>query len=102
MLKKQILSKFREKINGEFNMKTSINKRTKEILKEIEEMPEEKFQEVLNFICFLKVKDVIEPEQMYFWTKEWQDMEKEAELDKEKGNIIGDGTITDLLKKLKK
>jgi len=96
------LSKFREKINGEFNMKTSINKRTKEILKEIEEMPEEKFQEVLNFICFLKVKDVIEPEQMYFWTKEWQDMEKEAELDKEKGNIIGDGTITDLLKKLKK
>jgi len=96
------LSKFREKINGEFNMKTSINKRTKEILKEIEEMPEEKFQEVLNFICFLKVKDVIEPEQMYFWTKEWQDMEKEAELDKEKGNIIGDGTIKDLLKKLKK
>ena len=96
------MSKFREKINGEFNMKTSINKRTKEILKEIEEMPEEKFQEVLNFICFLKVKDVIEPEQMYFWTKEWQDMEKEAELDKEKGNIIGDGTITDLLKKLKK
>lgn len=96
------MSKFREKINGEFNMKTSINKRTKEILKEIEEMPEEKFQEVLNFICFLKVKDVIEPEQMYFWTKEWQDMEKEAELDKEKGNIIGDGTIKDLLKKLKK
>ena len=82
--------------------RTSINKRTKEILKEIEEMPEEKFQEVLNFICFLKVKDVIEPEQMYFWTKEWQDMEKEAELDMEKGNIIGDGTITDLLKKLKK
>ena len=96
------MSKFREKINGEFNMKTSINKRTKEILKEIEEMPEEKFQEVLNFICFLKVKDVIEPEQMYFWTKEWQDMEKEAELDKEKGNIIGDGTIKDLLKTLKK
>lgn len=83
-------------------MKTSINRRTKEILKEIEKMPEEKFQEVLNFICFLKVKDVIEPEQMYFWTKRWQDMEKEADLDKEKGNTIGDGTITELLKKLKK
>ncbi len=35
-------------------MKTSINRRTKEILKEIEKMPEEKFQEVLNFICFFK------------------------------------------------
>lgn len=83
-------------------MKTIINKRKKEILKEIEEMPEEKIQELLNFIHFLKVKDVIDPEQMYFWTKQWQDMEKEAELDKEKGNIIGNGTIKDLLKKLKK
>ncbi len=39
---------------------------------------------------------------MYFWTKRWQDMEKEADLDKEKGNTIGDGTITELLKKPKK
>lgn len=83
-------------------MKTIINKRKKEILKEIEKMPDEKIQDLLDYICFLKVKDVIDPEQMYFWTKQWQDMEKEAELDKEKGNIIGDGTIKDLLKKLKK
>lgn len=65
-------------------------------------MPDEKIQELLDFICFLKVKDFIDPEQMYFWTKQWQDMEKEAEVDKEKGNIIGDGTVKDLLEKLKK
>ncbi|TLD40557.1 MAG: hypothetical protein JETT_3194 [Candidatus Jettenia ecosi] len=71
-------------------------------MKEIEKMPDEKIQELLDFICFLKVKDFIDPEQMYFWTKQWQDMEKEAEVDKEKGNIIGDGTVKDLLEKLKK
>jgi hypothetical protein len=74
----------------------------KELLQELEGLPLEKMKEVLDFVCFVKAKDAIDPSQSYFWTKKWQDMEKEAEEDKEKGRVIGDGTVKDLLKQLKK
>ena len=64
-------------------------------------MPSEKIKEVLDFVYFIKAKEVIDPTQTYFWTKKWQDMEREADMDKESGNVIGDGTVEDLLQKLK-
>ena len=72
-----------------------------ELLKEIEELSSEKIKEVLDFVCFIKAKEVIDPTQAYFWTKHWQQMEKEADEDKAAGNIIGNGTVESLLKELK-
>jgi hypothetical protein len=74
----------------------------KDLLREIEELSPEKVKEGLDFIYFIKAKDAIDPSQMYFWTTKWQEMEKEADRDKEEGNIIGDGTVEDLLRNLKK
>jgi hypothetical protein len=74
----------------------------KELLREIENLSFNKVKEILDYVHFIKAKDLIDPSQSYFWTRNWQDMEKEADKDKKAGNIIGDGTVKDLLKKLKK
>ena len=47
----------------------------------------------MNFICFIKAKEVIDPAQAYFWTKKWQKMEKGADRDRKRGNVIGNGTV---------
>lgn len=73
----------------------------KELLKEIRELPSDKIKEILDFVCFVKAKEAIDPAQAYFWTKKWQKMEKGADRDKKRGNVIGNGTVSDLLKKLK-
>ena len=78
-------------------MGTSVTQCRKELLREIEHLPSGKIKEILDYVHFVKAKDVIDPAQ-----KNWQAMEKEAEKDKKAGNIIGDGTVKDLLKKLKK
>lgn len=83
-------------------MGTPVAQYRKELLREIENLPFGKVKEILDYVHFIKAKDVIDPSQSYFWTKNWQDMEKEADKDKKAGNIIGDGTVKDLLKKLKK
>jgi hypothetical protein len=60
----------------------------KDLLSEIEGLPLDKLKEILDFVCFIKAKEVIDPAQAYFWTRKWQDMEREADKDKEAGNII--------------
>lgn len=82
-------------------MKASTFQCKGELLKEIEGLSSEKIKEVLDFVCFIKAKEVIDPSQTYFWTKHWQQMEKEAEDDKAADNIIGNGTVESLLKELK-
>jgi hypothetical protein len=72
-----------------------------DLLKEIEGLPSDKIKEVLDFVCFIKARESIDPMQAYFWTKKWQDMEKEADTDKKSGRVIGDGSVDDLLEKLK-
>ena len=57
---------------------------------------------VLDFTYFIKVKDAIDPSQAYFWTRKWQEMEREVDRDKERGDIIGDGSVSDLLEELNK
>jgi transposase-like protein len=42
-----------------------------------------KLKEVLNFVHFIKAKEAIDPTQAYFWTKKWQEGEREADKDKE-------------------
>lgn len=72
-----------------------------ELLRQIEGLPAEKIKEILDFAYFISAKDVIEPSQAYFWTKKWQVMEAEVDRDKEKGNILGDGTVDGLLHELR-
>ena len=73
----------------------------KDLLREIEGLPLDKLKEILDFVCFIKAKEAIDPAQAYFWTVKWQRMEREADEDKGAGNIIGDGTVEGLLKELK-
>ncbi len=82
-------------------METLATQYKKDLLREIEELSSEKIKDVLDFVYFIKVKEVIDPAQAYFWTKKWQDMEREADKDKETGNIIGNGTVEGLLRGLK-
>lgn len=83
-------------------MGTSVAQYKKELLREIEDLSSGKVKEILDYVHFIKAKDMIDPSQSYFWTKNWQAMEKEADRDKKAGNVVGKGTAKDLLKKLRK
>lgn len=74
----------------------------KDLLREIEGLPFDKLKEILDFVCFIKAREVIDPTQAYFWTRKWQDMERDADKDKEAGDIIGNGTVKGLLEELKR
>ena len=37
-----------------------------ELLREIERLPSKKIKEVLDFVCFIKAKENIDPTQTYF------------------------------------
>lgn len=79
----------------------SISNYKEEIWKGLNSLSSEKVKEILDFVYFIKAKDFIDPSQAYFWTCQWQDMEKEAEKDKQEKNTIGDGTVEDLVQELK-
>jgi len=83
-------------------MEIAVEQERKELLKEIKSISSEKIREILDFVYFIKTREAIDPAQMYFWTRQWQIMEQEADSDKARGRIIGDGGVKDLLKKLKK
>ncbi|PKN04353.1 MAG: hypothetical protein CVU74_07330 [Deltaproteobacteria bacterium HGW-Deltaproteobacteria-9] len=73
----------------------------KDILQEIDGMPSGKLKEVLNFVYFIKTKEVIDPTQSYFWTRKWQKGEEEADKDKKSGRVVGDGSVKDLVRALR-
>jgi len=73
-----------------------------DLLSEIEGLPVEKLKQIIDFVCFIKARDAIDPSQSYFWTKKWQKMENLADKDKAAGNIIGDGILNSLLEELNK
>ncbi len=60
----------------------------------------QELREAVDFICFLKTRAKISPAQAYFWTRQWQAMERRAEHDKQQGRVIGDGTTAGLLRAL--
>jgi hypothetical protein len=83
-------------------MTAPVSEYKEELLRQIEDLPAEKVKEILDFACFIRAKDAIDPSQAYFWTTRWQKMEAEADKDKESGNTIGNGTIEGLLHELRK
>lgn len=58
-----------------------------ELLREIKSLPSNLAKDVLNFVVFVKYKNIINPGQSYFWTRKWQKLEKEAEKDIKEGRI---------------
>jgi len=83
-------------------MPTIASDNKEELLRQIQGLADDKVKEILDFIYFIKAKDAIDPSQVYFWTRKWQKMEEEADRDKQRGNIIGDGSVSDLLEELNK
>ena len=73
----------------------------KEMVEELQTLPTPQLQELRAYVSFLRVRKTIDTSQLYFWTKQWQTWEQEAELDKHTGRIVGDGTFRGLLKELK-
>lgn len=82
-------------------MRVSAAKYKEDLLNELNGLPADKVKQVLDFVCFIKAKESIDLGQSYFWTKRWQEMERDADDDKKAGRIIGDGTVANLLKELK-
>ncbi len=83
-------------------MSVLISRYKNELLKEIDGLSSEKLRQILDFVSFIKARDIIDPSQFYFWTKKWQKMEVDADNDKIAGNVIGDGTLNNLSDELKK
>ena len=75
---------------------------TKEVIKEIEALPPIQLREVRAYVFFLKARGTVDPTQLYFWTKRWQAWERQAESDKRKGRVVGNGTVKGLLAALKR
>ncbi len=74
----------------------------KEVVEELHTLPTPQLRELRSYVYFLKTLKTIDPTQLYFWTKQWQAWEHEAEEDKQAGRIVGDGTLRGLLKELKR
>jgi len=49
----------------------------------------------------IKPAKLVDPSQAYFWTKEWQVGEQEAEEDIRKGRVKGFKSVKDLMKDLR-
>ena len=80
----------------------TVSEYKEELLSEIKGLPAAKIKEVLDFVCFIKAKETIDPAQSYFWTKKSQKREREVEKDKKTGKVIGDGSVEDLLEEFSK
>ena len=75
---------------------------SKEVIGAIETLPAPQLRELRAYVFFLKARGALDPTQLYFWTKRWQAWERQAESDKRRGRVIGDGTIKGLLSALKR
>jgi len=82
-------------------MGVALSKYKKELLHEIDDLPPSKLKAILDFVCFIKAKEAIDPTQSYFWTQEWQGLERSVDKDKQAGRVIGDGSVKHLLRELK-
>ena len=75
---------------------------TKEVVEELKALSPAQLQEVRAYVFFLKARQMIDPDQFYFWSKRWQGWERQVEADKRRKRILGDGTIQGLLTALKR
>lgn len=74
----------------------------KALIEEVRSLAPTQLRELRVYVSFLKARDMLDPEQLYFWTRQWQAWEREAEADKRAGRLVGDGTLKGLLAALKR
>ena len=74
----------------------------KELIEEVRTLAAGQLQELRAYVYFLKARRAIDPAQLYFWTRRWQEWEHDAETDKRAGRVVGDGTLKGLLRALKR
>ena len=74
----------------------------KELIEEVRTLAAGQLRELRAYVYFLKARGAIDPTQLYFWTRRWQEWEREAEADKRAGRVVGDGTLKGLLRALKR
>lgn len=78
----------------------------KELIGKIAGLPPRDIKELYDYVVFLEMKDFIpqiDPAQVYFWTKKWQKLEKEAEQDIKSSKVVGPfDSAKELLKNLRK
>ena len=67
--------------------KVKNNQAESDVTKAIEGLKKNELKEILDFIYFIRAKRKINPSQAYFWTRKWQEWEKEAEEDKKAGRV---------------
>lgn len=70
----------------------------RELLSEIKNLPQNLVQDVLGFVCFIKARRSIDPTQAYFWTRKWQEMEKEADQNIRDGKINKYSSVKEFLR----
>lgn len=71
------------------------------VLTELAELNVSQQREVLDFVHFLRVKRAVDPDQAYFWTRRWQQLERTADRASTRGKRLGDGTAQGLVKALR-
>ena len=75
---------------------------SKEVIEEVRTLAARQLRELRAYVFFLKARGTIDPAQLYFWTKRWQALERQAEADKRRGRVVGNGTLKGLLSALKR
>lgn len=81
----------------EIQMKMPVNT---ELVVELRQLSAPQQRQVLDFVHFIRVKDAIDPRQAYFWTRQWQQLERKADRAKAEGKLLGDGSVRGLLSAL--
>jgi len=71
------------------------------IIKALDELPEGRLAEVLDFIGYLRWRDQEFEDQSWFWTDEWQQRYLEAKEDLAQGKYKEFENVEDLIRDLK-
>lgn len=71
------------------------------VVKALEELPEDRLAEVLDFIGYLQWRDRDLDDQTWFWTNEWQERYRQAKKDLSEGRYKEFDDVETLIQELK-
>ena len=71
------------------------------VVRALDELSEDRMEEVLDFIGYLRWRDMELGDQSWFWTDEWQQRYREAKEDLAQGRYEEFEDVEDLIRDLK-
>ncbi len=71
------------------------------VARALEELPEDRLTEVLNFIGYLQWRDRDLDDQTWFWSSEWQERYRQAKQDLSEGKYKEFDDVEALIQELK-